>query len=495
MTKKKKTDDKKRTPKSKSSETSASETPPKATLKPPRPRDYGSQVRSLPLETETQTGAPRSERIPTSEARQVIAKARAAYGDPEHTQQLPDSFEEWMKGLRSAQAKRPRPQSQALQSQYWSAVEHKALADQIYDTLLGRSTVDNRSVLLQRKTPAPLGTPVKLAEMTPATDKESWKTLLIREREQMLALHFDPTAAVWQSPENPDSILSYGDVVALAGDFYGDADQLRLQMNSKIAQDIRQVLPNTPSDLPVTLHIPRQFVSLALDNIDHFVPYSWIRYTREHCRALRCAAQRRLKDALFYNAFADHFLTDSFAAGHLRTPRLTLSKHGEGLLKGGVHSYQMHEEDNEHGLWAENLLGYVFFASGDGEVFNNRIHYVLTAVALSRSIQRIYHAYQLEGNHRVQLLTAIEQTEKSLPPLDYSGEYPKSPAALPELLDTGPGLALPSIRELLPVPLLPRESAVSGELWNYPPLFTPDAKKRLSKVVYSTFNKLTAAKQ
>ena len=109
--------------------------------------------------------------------------------------------------------------------------------------------------------------------------------------------------------------------------------------------------------------------------------------------------------ALRYNAFGDHFLSDLFSSGHMRTPRLELIQRfppehycadfgwpGEqafgsatidvASLLSGI----QHDEDGKFGLWAELLLGKLklgslgmgcppldvdqFFARGDGHYLN-----------------------------------------------------------------------------------------------------------------------------
>ena len=104
--------------------------------------------------------------------------------------------------------------------------------------------------------------------------------------------------------------------------------------------------------------------------------------------------------ALRYNAFGDHFLSDLFSSGHMRTPRADLMKtfstsefvvtsdllsyvtDGDTVDLASVLSGIQHDEDGRYGLWCELLLGKVrigklsaalpalevdqFFARGDG---------------------------------------------------------------------------------------------------------------------------------
>ena len=66
------------------------------------------------------------------------------------------------------------------------------------------------------------------------------------------------------------------------------------------------------------------FLELASSNVDHFGRQARITYNAGHALALSIAAGGDLPTAYAVNAFADHFLQDSFAAGHVRVPRLEL---------------------------------------------------------------------------------------------------------------------------------------------------------------------------
>ena len=69
-----------------------------------------------------------------------------------------------------------------------------------------------------------------------------------------------------------------------------------------------------PSDFP-------SYLGLARINWDHFGQDARTTYNAGHLLALQTAVNGDLSRAYSINAFADHFLEDSFSAGHLRTPR------------------------------------------------------------------------------------------------------------------------------------------------------------------------------
>lgn len=66
------------------------------------------------------------------------------------------------------------------------------------------------------------------------------------------------------------------------------------------------------------------YLGLAKINWDHFGQDARTAYNACHSVALQVAARGNLQLAYAMNAFADHFLQDSFAAGHMRTPRRKL---------------------------------------------------------------------------------------------------------------------------------------------------------------------------
>lgn len=169
--------------------------------------------------------------------------------------------------------------------------------------------------------------------------------------------------------------VTYGQINALAGDFYatyepisdGSSDQDRSRRflaaydtlanggprQPKEANDILAVLQaevdavnkaiehgqdpsvaySTLPDVTVKLEaitfgrsgIP-SYLGLALINWDHFGEDARSAYNAGHATAIQKAIEGDLEGAYTMNAFADHFLEDSFSAGHLRTPRRSLHR-------------------------------------------------------------------------------------------------------------------------------------------------------------------------
>lgn len=228
------------------------------------------------------------------------------------------------------------------------------------------------------------------------------------------------------------SQLTYGQVIALAGDFYGVVgapistaadpriaflaafDSLggdwgqTLQILAIMAEEIRAVDdalaagkdPSTAyavlgdslsmhwnvltggdnvGDLPVEMG---RYLQLAAENWDHFTHYAVAAYSAGHAVAMDHAASvpadatpdevaARLQEAYALNAFADHFLTDLFSAGHLRAPRKELYDQvatpvpGFSGSMGSLLVRCMHDEDSHNGLKVHNANGDAWVAYGD----------------------------------------------------------------------------------------------------------------------------------
>ncbi|KAL1685909.1 fungal fucose-specific lectin-domain-containing protein [Schizophyllum commune] len=141
------------------------------------------------------------------------------------------------------------------------------------------------------------------------------------------------------------------------------------------------------------LHIP-SYAGLARINWDHFGADAHAAYNAGHALALEAAAFGELDKAYTLNAFADHYLEDSFSAGHLRTPRRilhsTLNPFADFCAK------HMHDEDCAIGLQVKNRAGDSWTCYGDkralDEVAADNIH--RTVAAVQASANEVYTAYK-----------------------------------------------------------------------------------------------------
>ncbi|HEY3500999.1 MAG TPA: hypothetical protein VGK73_40175 [Polyangiaceae bacterium] len=114
-----------------------------------------------------------------------------------------------------------------------------------------------------------------------------------------------------------------------------------------------------------------RFFSLALDNGEHFYPRNWNTFERDARAALLAVHDHILAkrsphpipaDAIAQLAFALHYLTDAFSAGHMRTPRDRLGQ------QGGMAAKVMHDIDGRLGLTVTNGFAQKWRAFGDGHL-------------------------------------------------------------------------------------------------------------------------------
>ena len=121
-----------------------------------------------------------------------------------------------------------------------------------------------------------------------------------------------------------------------------------------------------------------RYLKLAADNADHFGEWALSAYLAGHTGALQQAvvahqsgSDQQLERAYAMNSFADHFLTDLFSAGHLRVPRKQLAGVVTPGELGSLISRFMHDEDSKFGLKVRNALGDEWHAYGDKRYFDS----------------------------------------------------------------------------------------------------------------------------
>ncbi|XP_078364412.1 uncharacterized protein LOC144648836 [Oculina patagonica] len=149
-----------------------------------------------------------------------------------------------------------------------------------------------------------------------------------------------------------------------------------------------------------------RMMKLAENNHDHFLPFAKEAFLAGHEWALEKARKaskvkhqetkiRLLEEAYTIDAFACHFLTDSFSSGHLRTPRLELAKQITPSKVGHLLSKYMHDEDNTYGLRVTNKRGDKWIAYGDGMLLNEESegNYRIAIDAVQASVNHVYNAF------------------------------------------------------------------------------------------------------
>ncbi|WP_213942069.1 phospholipase [Pseudomonas sp. dw_612] len=145
-----------------------------------------------------------------------------------------------------------------------------------------------------------------------------------------------------------------------------------------------------------------RYLKLAANNADHFGEWAQQAYIAGHIAALQHAAaahasrdEKQLEVAYAMNAFADHYLTDLFSAGHLRVPRKAMAAAVTPSDLGSLITRFMHDEDSKFGLNVRNGNGEQWRAYGDKRHFDvidsaNRLH---VNQAVQASADEVFAAY------------------------------------------------------------------------------------------------------
>lgn len=148
---------------------------------------------------------------------------------------------------------------------------------------------------------------------------------------------------------------------------------------------------------------PGRYLELARTDFDHFSHNAWSSYQTGHAVAIEYAiAAHRTHDskllALAYavNAFASHFLSDRFAAGHIRTPRTKLPNMVTPTLTGSLLAGFMHLEENTYGLHVRNKHGDYWMVYGDQAYYTekNKTNREILRLAMQTSADQIFAAYK-----------------------------------------------------------------------------------------------------
>lgn len=252
--------------------------------------------------------------------------------------------------------------------------------------------------------------------------------------------------------------LTYGQIVALGGDFYGISDQPvsegataadRIQRFTNAFNSLA-VLPAANAEAKLILGVMQKeiaavkqaindgkqaheaydalgdtlseewnkitgggsfvsalfplgrYLKLAANNADHFGEWALLAYIAGHAAALQQAVaarnsgdEQQLELAYAMNAFADHYLTDLFSAGHLRVPRKQLAAVVTPSDLGSLITRFMHDEDSKFGLNVRNGNGDQWRAYGDKRYFDaiDSANRVQVNQAVQVSVDEIFAAY------------------------------------------------------------------------------------------------------
>lgn len=229
----------------------------------------------------------------------------------------------------------------------------------------------------------------------------------------------DKTPYMYIKRRDGAASFNYGELVALSGDLYETPEDLFDEKpgplpwlyESNDLSDVKKVFARElywiedgkrneqvgyPDETIALVWNAKNFLELAKRNTPHFGWHNILTYCRYHEAALRYALAADPRDdsdpqwrrALFFNAFADHFLTDAFAAGHIRVPREQICRWGEAQVYSsslsGMLSKLLHDQDGHvnsihgqgegrlgatEGLRVLNSRGVEWYTRCDGQLF------------------------------------------------------------------------------------------------------------------------------
>ena len=147
---------------------------------------------------------------------------------------------------------------------------------------------------------------------------------------------------------------------------------------------------------------PGRYLLLALENFDHFAPNNLVAYSSGHQLALEQAIKAKysgnrsdLEHAYAMEAFAAHYLSDQFTAGHLRTPREELNQVTTPAILGSLLASYMAQEENKYGIHVHNASGMQWVVYGYTSYFNplNQVNRNMLLSTLQQSADELFNAY------------------------------------------------------------------------------------------------------
>lgn len=157
--------------------------------------------------------------------------------------------------------------------------------------------------------------------------------------------------------------LTYGEVVALVGDLYPTFEAL----SDAGLREVIDLIPLVRNAATTTAQFQEatggRYLDLAKKNVGHFslgpggkagaAGSNMAIWREQHRLAIGWARGGFADMAWGINAGADHFLTDAFSGGHIRTPRADLMKDD----MQSVQSLVLHNLDNIYGVEVSNKRG------------------------------------------------------------------------------------------------------------------------------------------
>lgn len=180
------------------------------------------------------------------------------------------------------------------------------------------------------------------------------------------------------------------------------------------------------------------YLKLAQYNYDHFGENAVKSYVAGHTLALEYASKatnaEELKYAYFVEGYADHFLTDLFATGHSRTPRVEIVNYCANLGQGPASflTKLMHDQDGTTGLTLVNGKGETWFGTGDENFYTpaNKDNKLRALSVVQQSVDQVYNAY-VSKNANVDL--NITEMKKVMPDIEATANLAQNTAMFPPM--------------------------------------------------------------
>jgi hypothetical protein len=237
----------------------------------------------------------------------------------------------------------------------------------------------------------------------------------------------------------------YGDATAIAGDFLADPSEFMSQAGAWRFKS------------------NRSYYLLALENSEHFNPMSTRSWADYHSKAIDEAlagaraegleCTRRAQLAIQESAFADHFLQDSFAAGHMGFNRTASS---------AAASKSFHDAWNDRGRVVSDRNGDRWVTFGDGwlnrsENDDGRRHVQAAATMSIRNVLRAFVVGERDPAEELALWRA----------LPFTIQAPEMNVGVIELFtrteDPGDRQLVPLVKTIRPVR---KDTVFTGRLWS-----------------------------
>jgi hypothetical protein len=262
--------------------------------------------------------------------------------------------------------------------QRWGELEHKTAGNEPQTEFPYRGTISVDLTALRKTPRKPASDPygnINLdlfsgAKVLVVGKERAWLQVVVEKgvaRDKKGATVVADTATGYVSKElitkSPDTFdadlpiagglnLSYGDLTAMGGDHFESLTQLTNEASTGLGRANLKKLRDTIDNLrtkPVDFDDPNvistdyaeRFKDLALKNVPHFSHggTSAATWHGMHSEAIAKAFEAGSKGqtdglmrAYVINGFADHFLTDSFSAGHVRVPRQQIIEFYKNLI-------------------------------------------------------------------------------------------------------------------------------------------------------------------